>query len=99
MDIQHLLTAGALVLAGFCSASAQAQNVDTLPFPLEVQPTALVDGTFEYQPRPGAFVDLMDRQAIVLGKVELPSGSFVDLDLTRVNADFASMGVQVNGQP
>ncbi|MFT5197821.1 MAG: hypothetical protein ACI87O_000463 [Planctomycetota bacterium] len=99
MDIQHLLTAGALVLAGFCSASAQAQNVDTLPFPLEVQPTALVDGTFEYQPRPGAFVDLMDRQAIVLGQVELPSGSLVDLDLTRVNADFASMGVQVNGQP
>ncbi|MFT5197822.1 MAG: hypothetical protein ACI87O_000464 [Planctomycetota bacterium] len=98
MDVQHILPAGVLVLAGLCSTTAQAQSVDTLPFPLEIQPTALVDGTFEYQPRSGAFVNLMDRQAIVLGQVELPSGSFVDLDLTRVNTDIASMGVEVNGQ-
>ena len=99
MAIQNLLPAGALVLAGLFGAPALAQNVDTLPFPLVNQASALVDGTFEYQPRPGAFVDLMGRQALIMGQVELPSGRFVDLDLTRVDGNFSSMGVEVNGRP
>lgn len=78
---------------------ALAQNVETLPFPLVTQSTAMVDGTFEYEARPGAFVDLMGRQALIMNQVELPNGETVNLDLTRVNYDFASMGMQVNGQP
>ncbi len=99
MAIKHILPAGVVALAGLLGTPVLAQNVDTVPFPLEVLPSALVDGTFEYQPRPGAFVDLMGRQALIMTQVELPSGQLVDLDLTRVNADFASMGVQVNGRP
>ncbi|MDF1839503.1 MAG: M12 family metallo-peptidase, partial [Planctomycetota bacterium] len=99
MAIQHLIPAGVLTLAGLMGTPALAQNVDTLPFPLVPQATALVDGTFEYQARPGAFVDLMGRQALIMDQVELPGGAIVDLDLTRVNYDFGSMGVQVNGQP
>ncbi|MCP5022764.1 MAG: hypothetical protein GY930_13445 [bacterium] len=99
MAIKHILPAGLLTLAGLLGTPALAQNVDTVSFPLKVLPRALVDGTLEYQPRPGALVDLMGRQAVTMAQVELPSGQFVDLELIRVNADFASMGVQVNGQP
>ncbi len=99
MVIKYILPTGVLALVGLLGTPVLAQNVDTVSFPLEVLPNALVDGTFEYQPRPGAFVDLMGRQALIMTQVELPSGQLVDLDLTRVNVDFASMGVQVNGRP
>ncbi len=99
MAIKHLLPTGALALAGLLATPALAQNVDAVSFPLVSQPSAMVPGTLEYQPRPGGFVDLMGYQALIMPQVELPSGKLVDLDLTRVNADFASIGVQVNGQP
>ena len=89
----------ALACVGLFQVSALAQNLESVPFPLTPKPTALVDGTFDLAPSPGAFDRLADRTLVRMTQVRLPGAGSVDLTLERLSFDLRSIGMHVNGSP
>lgn len=89
----------ALACTSLFSLPAQAQDLESIPFPLTPKAVSLVDGTFDLEPVPGAFSALQDRSLVRMTGVALPGAGQVDLTLERSSFDPRTIGMYVNGQP
>lgn len=79
-------------------AQAGAQAVVVFPFDA-LGGTPLVPGTVEYQPDSADLWSLVASTSLTMRGVPLPSFGTVELDLTRIETDYSTWGIQVDGVP
>ena len=96
-DLRNLPASSWLFL-GLLAPASLAQVQDSVSFPFVAEPVSMVAGTTDFRAVPGAFDQLLGKSELVMTQVPLPGVGGVDLDLQRIEYDFSSMGVQVNGQ-
>ncbi len=110
MKVSHLVGASwALSLIPIAGATPQlisqsqgaaaAAPPAVVAFPMDRMEAEGPLGSYEFVPRAEEFVGLMDHAALSMPGVEIPGEESVVLELERVDFDFSSIGVHVDGQP
>lgn len=87
-----------LSLSVLCALASAASAHDQRPFPMRAL-EAPMPGVLDLQPLAGELADLGSLTAVTLTDVVLPDRAALNLELTRIQHDWSSIGMFVDGQP
>lgn len=85
-------------LTGVTRSQAPAPGRGVAAFPMDLSEANGPLGSYGFTPRALEFASLMDFQTLSMPGVPIPGGESITLDLERVDFDFSSLGVHVNGE-
>ena len=94
----RILVSSLLLLTSTFGATASAQDV--VNFPLDaLGGIPLIPGTAEYQPNSQDLWGLVASTDLIMRDVPLPGYGSVELNLERIEADYSTWGIEVDGVP
>ncbi|QDV05948.1 hypothetical protein Poly30_14510 [Planctomycetes bacterium Poly30] len=92
------LLAAAPQVGSSVKAGNPADDRGVVAFPMDLMEADGPLGSYELAPRASDFASLMAYRELSMPGVPIPGGESLVLDLQRVDFDFASLGVHVNGE-